>query len=125
VGGAEEGQGGGESGRAGEGDAGGGQTGPEAHWCEKRRQEFKAGGRSAEGAWPDEGGAEAARSRGGRKAACGAGDGGSGGGGRAGRRGRVVWTAGLRLPQRRIRPVSEWATIRSKQIGKPCAVDRG
>ena len=70
VGGAGEGQSGGEISRAEESDTGGlceargGQTGPEARWPKQRGQEIKAGGRAAEGRWPDEGGgAPAAPSR--------------------------------------------------------------
>jgi hypothetical protein len=60
VDGGEEGQNGGEVSRAGESDAGGGQTGPEAYWRDKRGQEIKAGGRAAEGGWPGEGGGKTA-----------------------------------------------------------------
>jgi hypothetical protein len=58
MGGGEEGQGGGEISR----------LGPEARCSGKRRQEFNAGGRTAEGAWPGEGDAEATRPRGERRA---------------------------------------------------------
>jgi hypothetical protein len=50
----EEAVGGGESTRAEESGGGGGQTGREAHCPDRRRQEFKAGGRAAEDGWPDE-----------------------------------------------------------------------
>jgi hypothetical protein len=51
--------GGGEISRAEESDGGGGQTGAEARCPDQRRQEIKAGGRAAEGAWPGEGDAKA------------------------------------------------------------------
>src|ERR1019366_7742688 len=93
VGGAEEGQNGGEGGDAEEGDAGGvcegrgGQTGPEARCPEKRWQEIKAGDRVAEGG-RGEGGAEATGTeKSARREDRGAAGAGSAGCGRAGRHG--------------------------------------
>ena len=72
LGGGEEGQSGGEISHTEESDAGGGQTGPEARCPEKRRQEFKVGGRAGESGWPGEGGARkrpaAGRAEGGKSA---------------------------------------------------------
>jgi hypothetical protein len=65
-----------DGGGAEESDGRSGQTGPEARWHEKRRQELSAGGRAAEGGWPGEGTEATGRRESARRAGCGAGDGG-------------------------------------------------
>jgi hypothetical protein len=97
LGGGEEGQCRREISRAGESDAGGGQTGAEARCPDRRGQEIKAGGRAAEGGWPGEGGVNATdRGEGASQDRRGAGDGGDTCGERTSRCGGTSGTRAFR-----------------------------